>query len=124
MESCAAIQHCPLLSSTITSPDYMVSATTRAWWRGVSVQVVAGELLLLRRALRLDRRLLLYAGACEDARQRVVAFVARVLVNLVWRLLQPDHERPRLRPGLGVVDRDHPVDVVGAHARESLGDLH
>src|SRR5436190_3292445 len=60
--------------------------------------------------------------ARENAGERVVALMTRVLIQLTLGPLQTDHERPRPRPRRSVVDRQLPVDVVLADPRVAFGE--
>ena len=73
---------------------------------------------------RLRRRfLLLRARAGEDSGQRVVAFVARVLVDLLVGRVHRDFAAERLRERVRILDREAIQDLVRTDAREALGHL-
>src|SRR5439155_27031921 len=63
------------------------------------------------------------ARACEDAGERVVAFVARRLVDLIRllvKLRQRQLDRPRTREGGGVFDGDAERQQIGSRSCVTL----
>src|SRR5262249_5201013 len=79
--------------------------------------------LWLRRRLGRGGPSLFHALAAERAAHRLVAFVARVFVDLILRALQKHHHRPWLRVDLRVGDGDFVLERVGAIPREPLDDV-
>src|SRR5262245_43758269 len=74
-------------------------------------------------SLRLGRSrggFLLVACRLEDVVQAVVAFVARVLVEIPFARPHVLFDRPRLRPRRRIVDGETVLDAVLARAREAL----
>src|SRR4051794_35630283 len=68
---------------------------------------------------RLAGRLLLGPRGAEDVVQPVIAFVTRVLEGRLGRILGEIHrKRPRPHPGLRIVIRDRPFDLVGSDRLE------
>src|SRR6185295_4672861 len=61
--------------------------------------------------------------AAEDVAQRVVAFVARVLVEMILGDRPGIFAGPRLIPGLRILDCEPVLQRVRARARETLRDL-
>src|SRR3989442_16032205 len=67
---------------------------------------------------------LLGARAAEDVPHRVIALVARVLVDLLVVVDGERHpERPRSGPGFRIIDGDRPKDLVRGRTREPFDEL-
>src|SRR3954453_6540512 len=76
----------------------------------------------LFRAILARRLTLFVAMTAQHVGNRVVAFVARVLVDQL--VLQPEwnHRRPRRGPGGRIVDGELVVEGIATDAREPLGE--
>src|SRR5262245_41907546 len=70
-----------------------------------------------------SRDLLFFAGAGEDAGQRVVAFVAGVLVERIRRGIHVQLAAPRLRERIRILDGELITNLVRRDARQALDDL-
>src|SRR5215475_6976857 len=67
---------------------------------------------------------LLGARRAQDVTQAVVALVTFVKLDRLRVIQRERHrERPRLRPGLGIVERHRPAQLVRSDLCESLGNL-
>src|SRR6185295_5831856 len=80
----------------------------------------SSALLLLLLGRRLGCLLLLVARALQDAGQRVVPFVARVLEHALVGTRHRDRGAPRPRPGVGILDGELVAQGLRALAREPL----
>src|SRR5712692_2720431 len=63
---------------------------------------------------------LLGAGARQDTLHAVIALVAGVLEERIGRTSQGDHQAPRFRPCLRVVDRDFVFQTLRSTSGEAL----
>src|SRR5262245_45511208 len=88
-------------------------------WAAVALFAAA---LLRRSRLFVSSGFVAGTGSGQDVRQAVVAFVARVFEDSVWRVLRaPRHrERPRSCVLRRILDREPGVDGVRVYARIPL----
>src|SRR5450631_2484864 len=108
------------MSSTALRPR---SLTTRRVMNSSS-KTISGTPRLVRSLLRVFRRgFLVGARAAQDAHHRVVALVARVLVDVVVALQHRDLRGPGFRPRLRVADGELVYERIRGHARELLNEM-